>query len=309
MNNLLKKKTKRGSGINSKLDSLSYSGQTKDSSKDSDSIPPPSHTTSHPTLDGDYSKVIKPSNQISVAEYWKYMDQYFRLLMDEDLKRLETPGDDFTPYIIPTSILNPIPLLESTSPSNSDSLTTISSQFRSLRKKPQLLNYHDVWEYEDKSLVNISNSMTHYPPTYSDSKEYYEEGGSGDTIWPGDLSYKPFIERLLSCLIIEKNVNRERLDGILWGDESWDIREREREEEMEQIRDSGRAGNGPTVGSIEEDEFLGLSKRRNLQDMEILEERLKKELIYIGLFNEEEVSFQFPCFFSSHSCHSYPLTF
>lgn len=41
-------------------------------------------------LDGDYSHVKVPSQQITIATFWTYMEQYFRNLTAEDMYALSS---------------------------------------------------------------------------------------------------------------------------------------------------------------------------------------------------------------------------
>lgn len=60
----------------------------------------------HPTvfgvpLDGDFTKLAKPQNQIPFDQFWKFADQFFRPIEEADLAWLQSPGEQMQIYAIP----------------------------------------------------------------------------------------------------------------------------------------------------------------------------------------------------------------
>jgi transcriptional adapter 3 len=52
-------------------------------------------------VDGDYSKLPRASNQTPIDQFWRFCDQFFKNISDEDLRWLDNRGDEFTPFLIP----------------------------------------------------------------------------------------------------------------------------------------------------------------------------------------------------------------
>ncbi|KAJ3184680.1 Transcriptional regulator [Geranomyces variabilis] len=53
------------------------------------------------SLEGDFTKAKTVQNQIPIATFWTFVDQFYRPLTEEDLKFLEMEGDEVTPYMTP----------------------------------------------------------------------------------------------------------------------------------------------------------------------------------------------------------------
>ncbi|KAI9033362.1 histone acetyltransferases subunit 3-domain-containing protein [Hyaloraphidium curvatum] len=115
-------------------------------------------------LDGDFTKLSKPQNQIPYDQFWRFVDQFWRPLVEDDLAWLQNPGDGMQVYAIP-------PL-----------------------GKP----FVQQWDEEDRILMlNSASELTSRPGEGSEFR--YEN----DVLVPGDAVLGPFTERTLQALVQE----------------------------------------------------------------------------------------------------------
>jgi hypothetical protein len=115
-------------------------------------------------LDGDFTKLPKPQNQIPYDQFWRHADQFWRPLTEEDLAWLQSPGEQMQVYAIP----------------------------------PLGRPYAQQWDDEDRLLMSMSAD-----PTTARSLENSEYKLENDIIVPGDAVLGPFTERTLQALVQE----------------------------------------------------------------------------------------------------------
>jgi len=127
-----------------------------------------SQTVVDPILSGDYSKV-KPQNQIPIATFFSYCDQFLRPMTEEDIKFLQNT-EDITLYMV-------IP------PIGKHYINSFSEGSNDIFKK------------------KITNTNLTSEPTDINSID-------GATIKPEeDTKFTPLVDRLFGCLIEEEIVN------------------------------------------------------------------------------------------------------
>lgn len=207
----------------------------------------------------DFSKNKPPSNQVQFTTFQSYIESFYRLFSNEDLKFLNEkniipPGfekmnydPDVSPYIIPKL-----------------------GQF-----------YADAWTEEDASLASKLNS----PAFQQISPDTYKPKGTindleEDKLATEDISCGPLSSRLLSAVL---SIH----EGVEESEENGEIKtERNIEDNLGIDMDENIATN------IKVDpDFDGAA---DSNDFHSIEERLKRELKYIGIFmnlpNDEDES-------------------
>ena len=112
--------------------------------------------------------------------------------------------------------------------------------------------YTDIWREEDEKLVKLDPTMMTYPSIYREPVELIEQDS---TVVPGEFTLGSLTERILSSLLEEKLIPSTAADDD--GDEML----------------SAQMMTGP----------------RSSWDSEVLEERIKRELFYLGLLSEKDV--------------------
>ncbi|KAI8910302.1 histone acetyltransferases subunit 3-domain-containing protein [Gorgonomyces haynaldii] len=119
-------------------------------------------------LDGDYSKAKAPTNQIPIAQFWGYCEQYLRPLTEDDVNGLIQPPDDLAPFEIPA------------------------------------LGVHFLkqWEEEDLRHVKYFEEGVSNPGIVL-NREYMEMDGF---TFEGDVPLGSVTERLISCFVRESVV-------------------------------------------------------------------------------------------------------
>lgn len=65
------------------------------------------YSNAHPTvmgvpLDGDFTKLPKPQNQLPVEQFWRHAEQFWRPLTEEDFAWLQSPGEQVQVYALPS---------------------------------------------------------------------------------------------------------------------------------------------------------------------------------------------------------------
>ncbi|KAJ3018124.1 Transcriptional regulator [Thoreauomyces humboldtii] len=63
--------------------------------------PEPAEKTGQKTVEGDFTKAKTVQNQVPIQNFWTFVDQFFRPLTEDDLRYLDTEGDEVTPYVMP----------------------------------------------------------------------------------------------------------------------------------------------------------------------------------------------------------------
>lgn len=207
----------------------------------------------------DFSKNKPPSNQVQFTTFQSYIESFYRLFSNEDLKFLNEkniipPGfekmnydPDVSPYIIPKL-----------------------GQF-----------YADAWTEEDASLASKLNS----PAFQQISPDTYKPKGNmtdldEDKLATEDISCGPLSSRLLSAVL---SIH----EGVEETEENGDVKtEKTIDDNMGVDMDENIATN------IKVDpDFDGAA---DSNDFHSIEERLKRELKYIGIFmnlpNDEDDS-------------------
>lgn len=190
----------------------------------------------------DFSKTKAPSNQVQFTTFQSYIESYYRLFLNEDLKFLNEkhvipPGfekmnydPDVSPYIIPKL-----------------------GQF-----------YADAWAEEDNTLANKLNSPAFQQP----SLDTYKPKGSSedldeDKLSTEDISCGPLSSRLLSAILsIHETV----------------------EDTDEEDTKALASDNSNLDENIATDIKVEADFDSETNDFHSIEERLKRELKYIGIF-------------------------
>ncbi|KAI9101023.1 histone acetyltransferases subunit 3-domain-containing protein [Phlyctochytrium arcticum] len=168
-------------------------------------------------VEGDFTKAKPSQNQIPIQTFWSFVDQFFRPLNEEDLKILETNGDEVTPYIVP----------------------------------PLGRSYKEQWSIEEAKLMSqldaeISTATTYTAPA---GQEYSEVNGA---VHGGDVHMKPLSERIIASLV------ENRITSYM-------------------TPSSPLAPGDPDKIAF-----------RTNWDMADLEQRMRNELRYIGLIDDDE---------------------
>ncbi|KAI5961738.1 NGG1 [Candida margitis] len=206
----------------------------------------------------DFSKNKPPTNQVQFSTFQSYIESYFRSFSNDDLKFLEErnvipPGfeksgydPDVSPFIIPKV-----------------------GKF-----------YAELWAEEDSTLASKLNS----PALYANSVDAYKAKGSinslsDDKLYTEEVSCGPLSSRLLSAILSNHEVANE--DG-----------EDERTDDVQKaITGKSENGNDHSNNLLAQDEVatqLNSSEDYRVttdsNDYQSIEDRLKRELKYIGIF-------------------------
>ncbi|CEP61462.1 histone acetyltransferase NGG1 LALA0_S03e03400g [Lachancea lanzarotensis] len=211
--------------------------------------------------DMDFSRP-KPANQIQLTTFLASVDSFYREFSDDDIKLLKNKylippnvkversyDPEVTPYIIPK--LGPL--------------------------------YADVWSKEDNSqnIANLSPPPLHDPTSILPKKSSREL--SDQTLDTEEISCGPLVSRLLSAIL---------------RDDTKDTNSTEPTTDVDVKMDTPTAGN-PTLtpsSEMDEDRSTKLSSTSNIPqqagwkvnsvnlDYPTFEERLKRELKYVGIY-------------------------
>lgn len=240
-------------------------------------------------MDGDFSKIAKPVNQVPLADYMKYMDQYFRPLTEEDLDLLRDPIDDFSPYAFPTP--------------------------------PSQPNYYlQLWALEDKKMVALCDNFQ-YPQCYKNPHNFVELD-NGD-IGQGEVDLGPLTSRILQSLVEARvlNVSPSLLEVSVSDEEGLtaspvlDGNDLEVETKVEDSDDakSAKKKASLTKKHSRQNSFSGTdgdrkrvfrgrlsssadrsAQPRFARDMDMFEERIKRELHVVGVLNDKDLNANLP---------------
>lgn len=217
-------------------------------------------------LDGSVNK-IKPSQQIPITTFWNYVEPFFKPIAEADLKALqEAPPMDPAPYIIP----------------------------------PLGRHYREQWADEDRQLMGASGgSGAGTGVTESGKKASKPKKGSAaaaaaaaaeDVVsFPPELLCRPLTEKLMAAMIEDDETT---------GGQSATIA-------------SAATAPASTAAATEvnsdADEGSTMDREPSLiescEEMYDMEERLKRELRFIGLLPDEEVGTTFYLLtYDAHEC-------
>ena len=200
--------------------------------------------------DTDFSKNKPPTNQVQFSTFQSYIESYFRPFTNDDLKFLEErniipPGFEKTNY----------------DPDVSPFIIPRLGRF-----------YADMWAEEDSILAAKLNS----PATYSNQTDGYQAKGSinaltDDKLYTEDVSCGPLSSRLLSAILSNHEVETE---------------------DDEKKNGGVKSENGPDQTNLLAQDEVATQLNSNedyrittdANDYQSIEDRLKRELKYIGIF-------------------------
>jgi transcriptional adapter 3 len=202
--------------------------------------------------DTDFSKTKAPNNQVQFTTFQTYTESYFRPFSNLDVELLQEkniipPGfsKDYDPDVTPFII-------------------------------PKLgAFYGDVWAEEDATLGSKLNS----PTSHQQSLESYKPKGSSDeitdnTLYTEEVSVGPLSSRLLSAIFSNHEVNSN--------DEDMPLKELNvYSDEISEVNDGDKL-DGEVASQLNSSEDYKVTSE--ISDFNSLEERLKQELKYIGIF-------------------------
>ncbi|CCG22679.1 Ngg1 protein [Candida orthopsilosis Co 90-125] len=206
--------------------------------------------------DIDFSKNKPPTNQVQFSTFQSYIESYFRPFTNEDLRFLEErniipPGfeksgydPDVSPFIIPRL-----------------------GRF-----------YADVWAEEDSTLAAKLNS----PALHANQSDGYKAKGSinllsDDKLYTEEVSCGPLSSRLLSAILSNHEVeNEDDADGGKDGGAQGVKNENGTD------RSSNLLAQDEVATQLNSNEDYRITTDAN--DYQSIEDRLKRELKYIGIF-------------------------
>ncbi|WEJ95149.1 Transcriptional regulator [Yamadazyma tenuis] len=196
----------------------------------------------------DFSKSKAPTNQVQFSTFQSYIESFYRPFSNEDLKFLNEK------YIIPPGFEK-----QNYDPDVSPYIIPKLGRF-----------YGDAWSEEDVSLANKLNT-TGYSQTSLDSfkPKGSIEGLTDDKLYTEDISCGPLSSRLLSAIL---SIHEEISNGDEYEDGS-------AVENLNSLDDENVATQLSKVSTGDDYEVLTESN-----DFHSIEERLKRELKYIGIF-------------------------
>ncbi|KAJ3316971.1 Transcriptional regulator, partial [Boothiomyces sp. JEL0866] len=123
--------------------------------------------------EGDYSKAKVQQNQIPIATFWAFAEQYLRPMTYDDLAALENNGDEITPFMIP----------------------------------PAGKSYVLQWQEEDERLLALFEEGVPNP-SLATNREYVE---MEDTVYEGDIHMGALSEKLM-CSLVREGIVPDKLD-------------------------------------------------------------------------------------------------
>ncbi|KAI8590445.1 histone acetyltransferases subunit 3-domain-containing protein [Geranomyces variabilis] len=210
------------------------------------------------SLEGDFTKAKTVQNQIPIATFWTFVDQFYRPLTEEDLKFLEMEGDEVTPYMTP-----PLgrPWKEQWAEEDQKQLLELSAPSSSSGFHHQFHSDYDLVVPPDGS-ANASGVS-----------------GSGGGGGGGATHMQALSDRIIASLMENRIIGAfapgagRVLPGL----------------------SAGNAGGGPAEGDAADvnamvvDESAAAAAGSGEADTSDLEHRMRTELRYIGLIDDEEI--------------------
>ncbi|KAJ3041737.1 Transcriptional regulator [Rhizophlyctis rosea] len=208
--------------------------------------PPEPQEDKKDALDGDFSKAKAAANQVPIAQFWSWCEQFFRNITEDDLKLLDNEVITMTLR----GALNIIVLL--------------ANDYFQTRKEDQApwpfivpplgKHYTEQWAEEETKLEHD------LPPHHHHGFQNCEYIELDDLVREGDISIRPLDERIISCLIADNLIPRTAAPAL-----------------MQQSADEDDAVE-PGSAAV----------KRSSGDYLDCEERIRRELLFIGLGDEEE---------------------
>lgn len=204
--------------------------------------------------DVDFSKTKAPSNQVQFTTYQSYIESFFRPFSNEDITFANEK------YVIPPELDH-----QSYDPLVSPYLIPKLGVF-----------YADVWAEEDTSLRSkLSSPGVQKPPLESYKPKGNEESLVDDKMLTEDVSCGPLSNRLLSAILSVHEANRsDDMDKDDMAGESSIKKE-------DSIMDDNLFSDDVATQLDSVDAYKVTS---DVNDFYSMEERLKRELKYIGIF-------------------------
>ncbi|GAA5903899.1 Ada3 domain-containing protein [Sporobolomyces salmoneus] len=245
-------------------------------------VPPTPTAKRQADVEGDFSN-SKPGQQIAHSTFVNWTESYLRPFGEDDLAFLAAKPEDLSPYIIP-----PLgkPYLQKW---EEEDLDHHRSSSHSHQQKTLLQQQQQRLLHSSSSSSNAStNAALLLPPPLPRLKPCHlsEEAMATENIFLGPLS-----ERIMSALAFEESVNLGLLDGS--GNGNGREGSVEGDEEENGFRGGGRDGDDEDAEGEDdmEDGMAGMASAGEKVEMDAvdLEERIKRELRFIGLLPEEEV--------------------
>lgn len=203
--------------------------------------------------DIDFSKTKAPSNQVQFSTYQSYIESYFRPFSNDDIKFANEK------FVIPPGFEK-----REYDPATTPYLIPRLGPF-----------YADTWAEEDVSLrAKLSSPISQRPPLESYKPKGDFENLTDEKLLTEDISCGPLSSRLLSAVLSVHEVKDK-------GDGEYDFSELE----QDKVKEEDSAGDLLMEDSATQldsgDAFKVISE---VNDYFSMEERLKRELKFIGIF-------------------------
>ncbi|RUP18760.1 histone acetyltransferases subunit 3-domain-containing protein, partial [Jimgerdemannia flammicorona] len=213
---------------------------------------------------------VKPKDQVAIQTFWQSMEPYFRLLTEDDRVFLEEKGDNVKPYLIPPLGKNYLEvwaeeersLIPTFDNPNSPSSSSSSSRRNSI----------------DNMASGNGNNTLGLPnrPKYLGPNEYLTD----DHLSSDEIGCGPLTERILCSLVKEEVVDSREVASRAEDDDDEQETKVKREDEDAGGVGKDRDGGGKTI--------VEMSTQPRQEVLEF-EERLKRELRFIGLLGDDDI--------------------
>lgn len=205
--------------------------------------------------DIDFSKSKAPSNQVQFSTYQSYIESYFRPFSNDDIKFSNEK------FVIPPGFEK-----RDYDPATTPYLIPRLGPF-----------YADIWAEEDVALRSkLSSPVTQRPPLESYKPKGDFENLTDEKLLTEDISCGPFSSRLLSAVLSVHEVKDKNKDEV--GD---DVSESE-QEKIKEEDSTGDIFGEDSATQLDSGEAFKVTSEVN--DYFSMEERLKRELKFIGIF-------------------------
>lgn len=201
----------------------------------------------------DFSKHKPPSNQVQFTTYQSYIESFFRPFSNEDIHFLNEK------YVLPPGFEK-----GDYDPATSPYLIPKLGQF-----------YVDVWAEEDAALRSkLSSPAPQKPPIESYKPKGTVEDVSDEKLLTEDVSVGPLSSRLLSAILSVHEAKDDADDEDEGEGDSSGIKDEKQAERSLSLDDD-------VATQLDSDAYRVTSE---VNDFYSMEERLKRELRYIGIF-------------------------